>query len=255
MIHSEKLALLVDDDDVCLMSISNVLENIGIRVHTTSQAEKAVLCAKTHNYDLILIDLHMPTLNGLELAEIILKNDETTKDKIFILTGDEADKVVQNCDKNESFRILSKPLDRNQILNFLSDNKKTDPLHRSDSDPLTSIQGIDVRFGINNFMGYEVSFYNTLRAFPDYGSKFICEYSTYLKTKNVNECKRLAHSIKGSSLMIGAKEIHSIAIKLEKECKNLCDIKNIEKLFKRLKYKINDTSSHITNHFKKNDDT
>jgi len=236
------------------MSVSNVLENIGIRVHATSHAETAVLFAKTHNYDLILLDLHMPTLNGLELAEIIKKNDETTKDKIFILTGDETDKVIQNCDKNKSFRILSKPLDRNEILNFLSGNIKIDPLHRSDDEPLTSIQGIDVRLGINNFMGYEVSFYNTLRAFPDYGSKFICEYSIFLKTKNLKECKRLAHSIKGSSLMIGAKDINSIAIRLEKECNKSCETKNIEKLFKILKQKIEYASNHITNHFKENDE-
>ena len=49
MLHSEKLALVVDDDDVCLMVTSNVLENAGICVHATSQAEKAVLLAKTNN--------------------------------------------------------------------------------------------------------------------------------------------------------------------------------------------------------------
>lgn len=255
MPHSKKMALLVDDDDVCLMALSNVLENIGIRAHTTSQAEKAVLLAKTHNYDLILLDLHMPTINGLELANIIQQDDKTTTDKIFILTGDETDTVFQNCKNNDSFRIISKPLDRNLIINFLSESKNVNPLHINDSEPLASIQGIDVCFGIKNFMGYKVSFYHTLRAFPDYGLKFIYEYSTYLKAKNFKECKRLAHSIKGSSLMIGAKEINSIAIQLEKECNNPSNIKNVTKIFNILKNNIEHTSNNITNYFKNNDST
>ena len=53
--------------------------------------------------------------------------------------------------------------------------------------------------------------------------------------------------------MIGAKEINSIAIKLEKECTSNCNIKNITKTFNILKNNIEYTSNNINNFFKNNE--
>ena len=64
---------------------------------------------------------------------------------------------------------------------------------------------------------------------------------------------RLAHSIKGSSLMIGATEINKQAKELEKACYPPYSLKKIQHLFNTIEKEIVDTSNNIINHFKNND--
>jgi HPt (histidine-containing phosphotransfer) domain-containing protein len=104
-------------------------------------------------------------------------------------------------------------------------------------------------------MGYETAFFNILREFPDYGAKFISEYSSYLRTKNLKECKRLAHSIKGSSLMIGATEINTLATELESACFSTSGMQHIEAAFREMEKKILEASDNVRNHFLQRDET
>lgn len=250
---AEKIAIVVDDDEICRCVAVDILENLGLRVHAAANAEEATRLVKRFNYDLLLLDFHLPTINGIELANNLVKTDSTIKDKIFILTGEIFDNVLNKIENEENFRIIQKPLDHTIILSFLSCEDTTQISQKKDNKSYTCIDGIDISSGINNFMGYESSFFNVLREFPDYGMKFISEYSNFIHGKNFTECMRLAHSIKGSSLMIGAKEINKKAKKLEKACNPPYGLKTIKQLFNELEKEIVDTSNNVRDYFKYND--
>ena len=91
-----RTALVVDDDEICRSVTAEILHNLGMAVHLAPDAEQAVSLAKSNTYDLLLLDLYMPAMNGLELAAVLLKNGLATKDRIFLLTGEVPDAAVNN---------------------------------------------------------------------------------------------------------------------------------------------------------------
>ena len=249
----KKIAIVVDDDEICRCVAVDILENLGLRVHSATNAEEATRLVKRFNYDLVLLDFHMPSINGIDLAKNLLKTDSTIKNKIFILTGEKSENVLNKIANGETFNIIQKPLDHNEIVSFFSDEVIKDHSPKENNKAYSCIDGIDISSGISNFMGYESSYFNILREFPEYGMKFISDYSNFMHDKNFKECMRLAHSIKGSSLMIGASEINMLAKELEKACFPPYSIKNIKHLYKKLEKEIVDTSNNILDYFKSND--
>jgi CheY-like chemotaxis protein len=247
---AEKIAIVIDDDEFCRCVAVDILENLGLRVHAATNAEEAIGLVKRFNFDLVLLDFHMHEVNGIDLARSLLNADSRIKDKIFILTGEKPEKVLNKMKNGEAFSIIPKPLDHTKIVSFLSGENITDTSQEENERSYPSINGIDISSGINNFMGYESSFFSILREFPEYGMKFISDYSNFVEDKNFKECMRLAHSIKGSSLMIGATQINKHAAELENACHPPYNLKKVKDLFKKLENEIVDTSNNIIDYFK-----
>jgi two-component system phosphate regulon response regulator PhoB len=87
--------LVVDDEEDILELLTFNLEREGYRVIGAQSGEKAVKLAQSQTPDLIVLDLMLPGIDGLEVAKI-LKNDSKAKDiPIVMLTakGEEADIV------------------------------------------------------------------------------------------------------------------------------------------------------------------
>lgn len=245
----QKTVLVVDDDDICRFVTSEILENLGLKVDFAADADQATGFARTTNYDLILLDLHMPSMNGVDLARHLQERGLATEDKICLLTGEEQLKKLAG----SSLRIFHKPLERSEVMSFFSTRTDEDPTEAAASEPL-EIKGFDMSHALANFLGNESAFFNILREFPGYGARFISDYSTHLENKNIKECMRLAHSIKGSSLMIGATEINALAKDLESACHGTSNMQSVGEIFKKLETLILESSESIKKHFQ-NDNT
>lgn len=103
--------LIVDDTAVHLKLTRILLASEGYQVFTAASAEEALDVLKQHRLQLVLTDLHLPGMDGLELARRI-KTDEHTRD-IFVvaLSGfscpeEEEEALRAGCDA-----CLSKPID------------------------------------------------------------------------------------------------------------------------------------------------
>ena len=72
-----KKILVVDDEPDITSSIKNGLQKKGFEVHTYNEPQKALSEFKPGIYDLLLIDIRMPKMNGFELyREIKKKSDD-----------------------------------------------------------------------------------------------------------------------------------------------------------------------------------
>lgn len=72
--------LLVDDHRIFLDGLSLALSPLSanLQIHTAHSAAEAEQCLRQHNYDLILLDLRLPDVPGLELLQRWLARDEST---------------------------------------------------------------------------------------------------------------------------------------------------------------------------------
>lgn len=84
--------LLVEDDENIRIMVGAMLESAGYQIIETRSCAAAITLASSHIPDLILLDLGLPDRDGMELLELVRKNDLTP---IIILSArsDEAEKV------------------------------------------------------------------------------------------------------------------------------------------------------------------
>jgi two-component system phosphate regulon response regulator PhoB len=88
--------LVVEDDEDILELVRYNLEREGYQVQCTTSGEEAVKMAKEKLPDLVVLDLMLPDVDGLEVCKTLKSDDKTAHVPIIMLTakGEEADVVV-----------------------------------------------------------------------------------------------------------------------------------------------------------------
>ena len=110
------LILIVDDDPGTCTTLKNILLKKGYRISIAHDGEKAVTMAQEKTYDIILIDLKLPTINGLE---VYLKIKEIDPKLVAIMmTGycKEMTDLVEEALNNDAYTCIFKPLDIEKLL-------------------------------------------------------------------------------------------------------------------------------------------
>ena len=98
-----KRVLVVEDNELNLKLLKDLLEYQGYRVITTRLGEPALGLARQYKPDLILMDIQLPDISGMEATQR-LKSDEETRDipiiavTAFAMSGDEAKILASGCD-------------------------------------------------------------------------------------------------------------------------------------------------------------
>jgi DNA-binding response OmpR family regulator len=77
--------LVIDDDEVLLALLQNLLADEGYQILSTADGPRGVSLYKEHRPDLVLLDLALPSMNGLEVLKKIREFDE--KARIIVVTG------------------------------------------------------------------------------------------------------------------------------------------------------------------------
>lgn len=80
--------LLVEDDPTTSKSIEMMLTSASVNVYATDMGEEGIDLAKLYDYDLMLLDINLPDMNGLEVLRQLRLSKITTP--ILILSGNDA---------------------------------------------------------------------------------------------------------------------------------------------------------------------
>ncbi len=106
--------LIVDDEINVLKSLERVLRNEEYSVLTAGSAEEALDVLQTRPVDLIISDISMPGMNGLELLKTV-KEKYSTVARIVLTGHGEAPVVIKAVNEGEVFRFITKPWDNEEI--------------------------------------------------------------------------------------------------------------------------------------------
>src|ERR671931_1173497 len=85
--NNNKRILLVDDESDIIEILRVGLEDNGFKVDAFTDPQEALSSFKAGTYDLLLLDVRMPKLNGFELYEEIKKIDNNNKAKVCYITA------------------------------------------------------------------------------------------------------------------------------------------------------------------------
>lgn len=107
--------LLIDDNDSIRLSISSYLEDLGYIVYDSDSGEEGIEIIDSKNPDIVLTDIYMPGVTGLDVLEHINQNHPETP--VIVISGaGEIDSVVSAL-RGGAWDYITKPI---EDLNFLS---------------------------------------------------------------------------------------------------------------------------------------
>ncbi len=211
--------LLVEDNDINRLYAINILKTWDCSVETAENGFVALEKLKNSSFDLVLMDIQMPVMDGFEATKAI-RNGEPLKREIPIiaLTANATRKDIEKCLASGMNDCIPKPFTPEELLRVLLKYSKHKTLSKS-KVPAIPKSTVDLnylkRISNNNpkFIQEMVStFVKTMPA-------SIKEITQLTKTKSWNELARVIHKIRPSLTMMGLHLAKKLSLQLENESK------------------------------------
>jgi len=235
--------LLVEDNKINQEIVFGFLDGTGIHIDIANNGQEAVNNFNTNpsKYELILMDLQMPIMGGIEATELIREKDKNIP--IIALTANAMKEDIEKTQQAGMNEHLNKPIEVEKLyatlLKYIS--KKTDSLEVTidkEEIVLPEFINIDTDRGLKYLSNNKKLYLKILHDF----------YMNYKELKleelNNDEFKRTTHTIKGLSVNIGAKALNSMSKELdETQDKNLLPVfyKELYAVIEELKEKLQNT--------------
>ena len=112
----KKRILIIDDDKVVLESLRRLLELHSYEALAVQEAGEAFSKAKSFNPDVILLDLLMPRLGGLEICEMLNSDKETRGIPIIVVSALDKEADIKKAYRLGVVGYITKPYDLNKLL-------------------------------------------------------------------------------------------------------------------------------------------
>ena len=119
----KKRILMVDDEELLTKTFTRLLEKNAYEVYSIKNGHDAATMVEEESFDLIICDIRMPGLNGVEtirrINEILEKKDQRPLPVVFI-TGYADQKLELEAKKLHPIAYLHKPFDSSELLSVIN---------------------------------------------------------------------------------------------------------------------------------------
>ncbi len=112
--------LVVDDDAAVRDVLTRFLRRRGYRVGIAANGEEALNAVRDHDPDLMLLDIHLPKLSGLDVLQELQSGNLQTR--TIALSGMPDDEMVQSTKELGAVAFLAKPFDFTSLTAEISAN-------------------------------------------------------------------------------------------------------------------------------------
>lgn len=111
-----KKVLIVDDEEVNVQILANIIGKQGYSIETAMNGKEAVDKVNSFAPDIVLLDVEMPVLNGLEALKEIRKNHSQNQLPVIMITvKDSTQDIIEALDLGAN-DYVTKPVDINVLL-------------------------------------------------------------------------------------------------------------------------------------------
>lgn len=206
--------LLVEDNEINREIAHELLDSYGLSIDDAQNGREAIeMFSNNTHYDMILMDIHMPVMDGYEAAKQIRKIDKDIPIIALSANAMNEDRICSlDAGMNEH---INKPIDIKKLGGIISHYLKG-PIDSSKpiANCTDTIEGIDVQKGLINLNGNLSLYQKTLRSFIQKYEYMSYAYET-LKLKDPKRLTEILHTQKGLAGAIGAERLKSSIETLE----------------------------------------
>lgn len=107
--------LIADDDPANVELLTYFLESIDFEVEAATDGNTAIGMGTSGNFDLVVLDVHMPAYDGIEVLHLLRKRFLMHPVKVVALTADVSDSVRRALEEAGIDSVLSKPVDFKEL--------------------------------------------------------------------------------------------------------------------------------------------
>ena len=239
--------LLVEDNEINQELAIELLATYGLTVTLAQNGKEALQILDSETFDGVLMDCQMPIMDGYEATKEIRKQSRFDNLPVIAMTANamagDREKVLE-VGMNDH---IAKPIDERAMLLtmakwIVSSNHRLAPAAaqesppdstahrvltaasggRSDDEgtemPFPALAGLDTDFGLQIAQGNRKLYTRLLLKFRSGYAGFVEEFKAALEAGDLQSAKLLAHTLKGVSANIGAKDVQKAAGRLESAC-------------------------------------
>lgn len=218
--------LLVEDNPINQQVATEFLEQAGFVVTVANNGKQGVQAVKMSKFDLVLMDIQMPEMDGREATRIIRKEPCFDSLPVVALTAHAMAGEREKCLNLGMNDYLSKPIKTEELYavltKWIKPGKRSTPVSKGqppseeDRDELpVELPGINMREGLKNVGGKKGFFKKLLLEFHKDYRKAAQEITEALSKVQTEYVQRRAHTIKGVAATIGAEDLMKKASALE----------------------------------------
>ena len=228
--------LLVEDNEINQQVAREVLEREGFSVDVADNGEISLEMLSEKKYDLVLMDLQMPVMGGVEATGEIRKNDEFKELPVIAMTADAMSGVREMVLEKGMNDYITKPIEPYFLWKtmvkwivpgegkFSDINRMERPSEEAGENP--EIDGLDINSGLNRMSGNFELYKNLLIKFFREYTDLSMIISEDAENGRTDDAVRTAHSVKGVSGNLGATKIQVKMADIENKLKNSKDYRD-----------------------------
>ena len=227
---SEQLAgfrvLLAEDNPLNQEVAVSLLEEVGMQVDVAEDGLIALERAAARQYDLVLLDVQMPNMDGLTAARHLRQMANYAQTPIVAMTANAFDEDRQMALAAGMNEHVAKPVDPDVLYAVLHRLLGTAPRQADGqaiafspplgADILAGISGLDLASGLRLVAGDRQRLVKLLRMFVDTHQGHIEKIHHSLHSGDYRNARLLVHSLKGASATLGFNDFAQLAASVEK---------------------------------------
>ena len=198
--------LLAEDNAVNQKLALKLLERMGYEADVAINGIEAVAAVKRKRYDLVLMDVQMPKMDGLEASRRIIESRASGRPRIVALTADAMQDDRERCLAAGMDDYLTKPIRRAELTAALerAGQHTAVPLDPEACDRLLETAGDDPEFVTV-----------LLESFNNSAPAVLQELRDGMSSRDSNVVRRAAHTLKSNAATFGATDLCALCAELE----------------------------------------
>ncbi len=224
-IYQGESVLLAEDNKTNQMVAKELLEGVGLNVDIANNGQMALEMSVKRRYALILMDIQMPFMDGLQATEAIRQDRRCGKIPIIAMTAHVMASDQERCLAAGMVDYITKPIDPASLYRTLANcllpsgaipNTVFKQLGSQADSPFPYIlHGIDTALGLKMVLQDQDLYRKMLVGFRKDHAEATQTIQQYITQGDQEKAKRLAHTLKGAAGNLGAMGLSDAAGQLE----------------------------------------